>query len=147
MKIKDSIAIILLFCFFMISVAGSEQRQPVLHAIYSDQLKNIMLRMNRLVYEREMTLLEVQLAREQHLQQLVDTVSELVRASEGLTDAIPGIELNSEDQVIFRAMANQLKDEARNIENLVKDKNYGAVDPAYQRLNETCNACHSLFRF
>jgi cytochrome c556 len=146
MKLKYWTKILLLVCTFMVSHADSEQ-QPALHGIYSEKLKTIMLRMNQLVYEREMTALQVQEVREQHLQQLINTVSELVKASEVLTDAIPGIELSTEDQVIFRAMANQLYREAQNIGIMVEEKDYSALDSAYQRLNETCNACHGLFRF
>lgn len=145
--IKDWIKIPLLLSVFVIADAGSEQEQPALHGIYSEKLKTIMTRMNQLVYEREMTVLEVREIREQHLQQLIVTVMELVNTSEIMTDAIPGIELSIENRVIFRAMANQLYSEAQNIGVLLTDKNYDSLDPAYQRLNETCNACHSLFRF
>ena len=143
---RDCLKILLLILLYVVSAAGAEQQRPVLHGIYSEKLKTIMLRMNQLVYEREMTALQVEEVREQHLQQLIATVADLVKAAEVLTDAVPGIELNKEDQVIFRAMANQLYREAQNIGVMVEEKNYAALDPAYQHLNETCNACHSLFR-
>lgn len=147
MKTSNLVKTLLVLLIFIISAAWAEQQQPALHGIYSEKLKTIMLRMNQLVYEREMTALQVQEARERHLKELINTVSELVKAAEVLTDAVPGIELKKEDQVIFRAMANQLYSEAQNIGNMVEEKDYSSLDPAYQRLNETCNACHSLFRF
>jgi len=147
MSIRNNISILLLTFLCIISVTWAEQQQPALHGIYSKQLRTIMLRMNQLVYEREMTALQVQEVRERQLRQLIDTVADLVKAGEVLTDAVPGIELNREDQVIFRAMARQLFQEAQNLGTLVEEKNYAALDPAYRRLNETCNACHNLFRF
>lgn len=146
MKTRDCVKTLLLVLLLVISSGGAGQQRPALHGIYSEKLKTIMLRMNQLVYEREMTALQVQEQREQHLQQLIDTVADLVSAAEVLTDAVPGIELSKEDQVVFRAMANQLYREAQSIGVMVEEKNYSALDPAYRRLNETCNACHSLFR-
>jgi len=146
MRTRDCVSMLFLILLYVSSTAGMGQQRPALHGIYNEKLKTIMLRMNQLVYEREMTALQVQEVREQHLKQLIDTVTDLVKAAEVLTDAVPGIELNREDQVIFRAMASQLFREAQNIGVLVEEKNYAALDPAYQRLNETCNACHSLFR-
>lgn len=147
MSIRDCIFKLLLIFLCVISIAGAGQQQPALHGIYSERLKTIMLRMNQLVYEREMTALQVQEARDRQMQQLIDTVAELVKAAEVLTDAVPGIELNKNDQVIFRAMAHELFVESQNIVILVEEKNYTALDPAYQRMRETCNACHNLFRF
>ena len=147
LRFKAGIRITVVFLSFLLSAAVAEQLQPSLHGIYSEKLRTIMQRMNLLVYEREMTALQVQETRNETLQQLINTVAELVKASEGLTDAIPGIELSTEDRVVFRAMANQLFREAQTLGVMVDEKNYPAVDSAYQRLNETCNACHSLFRF
>lgn len=147
MSMRARISILLLTFLCVVAGTGAGQQQPALHGIYSEKLKPIMLRLNQLVYEREMTALQVQEVREQQLRHLIDTVADLVKASEVLTDAVPGIELNKEDQVIFRSMARQLFGEAQNIEVLVEEKNYAALDPAYRRLNETCNACHNLFRF
>ena len=147
MKINDRVKVFLFGLIIIYSIAGAVQGQPALHGIYSEKLRTIMLRMNQLVYEREMTALQVQEVREQHLKELISTISELVKAAEVLTDAVPGIELKEEDQVIFRAMANQLYREAQDIGSMVEEKDYSDLDPAYRRLNETCNACHSLFRF
>lgn len=147
MSMNARIFTVLLILLCVISTTGAGQQRPALHGIYSERLKTIMLRMNQLVYEREMTALQVQEARERNMRQLINTVAELVKAAEVLKDAVPGIELKKEDQVIFRAMAAQLNREAQNIGVLVQEKNYAALDPAYRHLNETCNACHSLFRF
>jgi cytochrome c556 len=146
MKTRDCVKPLLLVLLLVVSISGAGQQRPALHGIYSEKLKTVMLRMNQLVFEREMTALQVLEEREQHLQQLIDAIADLVRAAEALTDAVPGIALIKEDQVVFRAMANQLYREAQAIGVMVEEKNYSALDPAYQRLNETCNACHSLFR-
>ena len=147
MKTNVRMKLLLFWLILLISATGAVQGQPALHGIYSEKLRTIMLRMNQLVYEREMTALQVQEERKRHLKELINTVSDLVKAASVLTDAVPGIELKREDQVIFRALANQLYKEAREMGTMVEEKDYSDLDPAYQRLNETCNACHSLFRF
>ncbi len=117
------------------------------HAIYSEELREIMRRMNQLVFEKELNELQKMEARVQHLRNLIDTVNELVVASESLTEALPGFELSHEEREIFYAMAKQLQIEANNIRKTAEETDYTYMDIAYQRLNDTCAACHELFRF
>jgi cytochrome c556 len=103
--------------------------------------------MNQLVYEREMTALQKQEIRTKKLEDLVDTISELVNSADGMTKALPGLKLNKHDQITFRAMANQLLDEAKNIRQFAENNDYLSVESVYQDLDDTCNACHRLFRY
>ena len=118
-----------------------------MHAISSQELRDIMRRMNQLVYEREMTALQTREMRTKRLKELIETVSDLVNSADKLTTALPGLNLNKEDQITFKAMARQLQDEAQNITRYAQDNDYISIDSVYQNLDDTCNACHRLFRY
>lgn len=125
----------------------AEEASPILHAISSQELRDIMRRMNQLVYEREMTALQTQEIRTKRLEELLDTVSDLVNSADSLTTALPGLNLNKQDQITFKAMARQLQDEAQSVKRYAEDNDYISIDSVYQNLDDTCNACHRLFRY
>lgn len=143
----------LVICLISAGAAHSESdmsdqfEELKFHAIYSENLRDIMHRMNQLVYEKELNELEKKEIRVQHLQSLLDTVNELVVASESLTEALPGFDLNKDEQDIFQAMAKQLQIEANNIRKIAEKTDHTNMELAYKRLNDTCAACHELFRF
>ena len=146
----------ILFLFICLFSAGAVYSEPEsldqlgelkFHAIYSEEMQDIMQRMNQLIYEKELNESQKKERRMQHLQNLIDTASELVIAAESLTEALPGFALNQMEKDVFQAMAMQLKLEAINIRIFAEMDSYTDVDLAYERLNDTCIACHELFRF
>jgi len=121
--------------------------QPIPHAVSSDRLQDIMRRLNQLTYEKELSAMEIEDIRIRHVQLLVATVEELVVAAEELIDAIPGLSMSFDEQLVFRDMASQLQNEAYNVWYLAEEKDFTGMELAYQRMNNTCDTCHQLFRF
>ena len=121
--------------------------EPLIHVIASDRIRGIMRHLNDLVSSRGMTALQVMELRVRHLNDLITTVDELAQAAEELTDAIPGIRMMPENKITIEALAKKLQDEAAELKDMAEDTNYAGMEPAYQRLNSTCDACHQLFRF
>jgi len=117
------------------------------HAVSSDKLRDIMQRLNQLTYEKELAPMEIEDMRVEHVQLLIETVHELVDAAEEMTDALPGLSMSFDEQLVFRDMADQLKNEAYNVWYKAEDNDITGMDLAYQRMNNTCTACHQLFRF
>jgi hypothetical protein len=70
-----------------------------------------MRRLNQLTYEKELSAMEIEDIRTRHVQLLVATVEELVVAAEELIDAIPGLSMSFDEQLVFRDMASQLQNE------------------------------------
>lgn len=124
-----------------------QMEKPVPHAVSSDKLRDIMQRLNQLTYEKELTAMEIEDMRVEHVQLLIETVHELVDAAEEMTDALPGLSMSFDEQLVFRDMADQLKNEAYNVWYKSEDNDFMGMDLAYQRMNNTCTACHQLFRF
>lgn len=131
----------------------SEDDSPILvdelkyHVVQSENLRDIMHRINRLVYEKELNDMERSEIRSGYIQNLVDTVNELAVASEGLTEALPGFDLSGEEKDIFQGLAKQLQIEAYNIRLMAEQFDDSEMQSAYQRFNDTCAVCHELFRF
>ena len=122
-----------------------ENSKSVLNAIHSNDVRIIMRRLNVLAYEREYTELELEKLRARQIKLLAQTAGELAQTAEQLPEDVQK-DLSREDQTTFRAMANQLYSESLQLEEEAAANNYRALNECYQRLRETCNACHRLFR-
>ena len=121
--------------------------EPRIHVIISDEIQAIMQELNALVNARGMTGLERMEQRVNYLNALVETIDDLAGAAKELNEAIPGIALTPENKITFEALATRLQEEAVSLRREAEDANFGGVEPAYQRLQSTCDACHQLFRF
>jgi cytochrome c556 len=142
--------IIILICLSNISVVYAEPKpfeKLEFHVVYSEKLRDIMQRMNQLVYKKELPQLERKDLRTQHLEDMVYTVNELGFAAIVLREALPGFDLNTEEKDIFHAITIQLQNEAENIKKMAEENDIANMERSYKRLNDTCSACHELFRF
>ena len=117
------------------------------HVVYSEDLREIMQRLNQLVYKKELSELNIKELRNRHLEELVYTVNELGYAAIFLQEALPGFDLSTEEKDIFHAIAIQLQKEAENIKEMADQDDTVNMERSYKRLNDTCSACHELFRF
>lgn len=123
-----------------------ETGKTILNAIHSDEVKNIMRRLNSLVYEREYTELEIKKLRMKQ----IELLSKAANALKETADTIPNIDslknLNEEDQIAFNAMANQLKELSQKLKRETETNHQKNLDATYIELQDTCNKCHLLFR-
>jgi hypothetical protein len=106
-----------------------------------------MQRLNQLAYKKELSALQKKEVRSQHLEDLVYTVNELGYAAIFLQEALPGFDLSTEEKDIFHAITIQLQKEAENIKEMAEQNDTVNMERSYKRLNDTCSACHELFRF
>jgi cytochrome c556 len=81
------------------------------------------------------------------INELFDTASELLLAAKKLDQALPGIELTVPEKTIFETVARQLQIEANNLGYMAQNSDKEGMQMTYKRLNDTCIACHELFRF
>jgi cytochrome c556 len=98
-----------------------------------------MHRLSLSVYEDELSM--------QQIGKLFDNTSELYLATKKLTQALPGFDLSETEKMIFENMARQLQIEANNLGYMTQNKDKEGMRIIYKRLNDTCIACHELFRF
>lgn len=150
MNVPRFVMIALCFILTAQTVFGQErqpQKEPLVHVIISDRIEKIMEHLNDLMEARGMTALQVMELRVKHLKDLIKTIDELVASANNLTEAIPGIRLDPESKVTFEALAKKLQDEAAGLKAMAEATNYAGMEPAYRRMQDTCDACHRLFRF
>lgn len=151
-----------LLLFFLISTTSTshgldedsspDRDDPIAHAKSSERLTTIMRRLFSVVHEERIE--ENLELTKTDMSDLLEAVEELMFYSELMSAKVPESELEVNDQVIFRALANLLYDESLNIQQLTKNYNIDHTDSskdnifydATERLNQTCAACHQLFR-
>ena len=148
------LSLIFLLSFFILGSAMTAEpenskklKTPLIHVIISDRIREIMQKLNQLMNERGMSALQIMEYRVEYLKDLIITSNQLVNAAENMTDAIPGVRIEPQNQVTFEALAKQLQEQAINIAFLAEQTDEEGLEPAYQRMSQTCNACHALFRF
>lgn len=150
MNLPRAVIITLYIVFASQAVIAQDQqplKEPLIHAIISDRIQEIMKHLNALMDARGMTALQVMELRVRHLNELTTAIDELAAAAGNLTEAIPGIRMSPENKVTFEALARKLQDEAAGLKTMAMETNYAGMEPTYQRLKNTCDACHQLFRF
>ena len=126
--------------------AIAEESKAILKVIHNERVRSIMLRLNSLLYERELTQLEVQQLRYKQINNLVSEANKLTSTAASLPDVYSINELSDEQQLAFNAMANELYEVSLELQREAKAGHRKAADDAYTRLQETCHTCHSLFR-
>lgn len=147
-------SLLLAYCLNIISCAGGNTEQippaasakPALQAIHSGDIRAIMRRLNAHVHEREYTQLELDQLRRRNLEKLAGLAAELVAVSDNLPGVLPDIQLTTEEQTTFRVMASQLHNETMQLLNAGMHIPYQELNDGYRRLQQTCAACHNLFR-
>lgn len=120
--------------------------KAVLRSLQHEDIRWIMGRLYTLSYEREFTELELDRMREKNLEALADAAADLVKIADRLPGLFPDEQLSDEDQVTFRAMANQLQDETLHLLDTASTSSYSERKTGYRELEKTCMACHNLFR-
>jgi len=85
------------------------------------------------------------------LAQLIEAIEELQYHAELMSSESAPQRLDENAVVTFRALASQLYTEALNVRtiaaaNPVNTYDFKLLDAAYERLYQTCAACHNLFR-
>ncbi len=117
-----------------------------LHAVHSEELLATMQRLNMLVRNREAPVRETDEWRMEYLQSLIDLAGEVTISAEELGKSGVEKEMDRNEQAVFHTLADRLYVEAANIEVQARHSNFMQLEDAYNRLDETCNACHRLFR-
>lgn len=126
----------------------SDANDPLIfHAIYSEKLRKIMHQLSQSVYDKKLDISESKKIRIENRQELFDNASELYITAKNLTQALPGFDLSIDEKNTFEGLARQLQIEANNLGYMTEVDDTEGMEAVFQRLNNTCNACHELFRF
>lgn len=119
---------------------------PALHAVSSERLRQIMQRMDSLMFERMQTELELDRQRLRHVRALAEAAAELERTVDWIPGAVDDMGLSPEDRSRFLDLAGILRGEAGALRDRAEAGDLGALRHSLQRLESTCKACHGLYR-
>lgn len=122
------------------------QQKHSMHAMSGEKLRMIMQDMYSSAFRSGVPDLQDSKISDEQMADLIEAVEELLFHAELLSTGQPGVKLDETELVTFRAVAGQLYTEALNLQQLTEYYDYHAIEPAYKRLNQTCIACHNLFR-
>jgi len=120
--------------------------RPALHAVQNQRLNDLMLRMNALVFEQIQTEIEISRDRRRKALRIAEAANKLQQSVDLILAAQPALNLAQHDSVVFLALANKLKEQAMQLENLARHNQIESLTETMTQITNTCNACHSLFR-
>ncbi len=156
---KKSLIVLFLLFFVAISVINfqnntvtPEEDEFLLHAESSERLLAIMQDISTLASRNNIE--EPVKLTEEDMTGLIEATEELLFYAELMSIKVPANVSEENQSVVFSAMASKLYSEALNIQQITKNYNLQItdhseqyiLDEAFQRLSQTCNACHQLFR-
>lgn len=125
-----------LCCTFIITLSGCVSRSAATtHTQFGDEITSLMQRMERLVYEREMTEQQIEIQRRE------DAVL-LSASTRHLADALASRGRDKDFGVFVAA----LRGHADRIEQGAAGENPGTLWDSFTEIRQTCNACHDKFR-
>ncbi|MFT7460683.1 MAG: hypothetical protein ACI909_003371 [Planctomycetota bacterium] len=128
----------------------TRHRQVRTHAtpydIHNDQLRETMFRLNALVSYSPEPVIPLDNDSTEFLQQLIDTVRVIVKSAESLKKKTQINHLGAEQIEKYSALADKLYEEALAIDDSAKKNDAEEMNRAFLNLNQTCIACHTLFR-
>lgn len=163
---KSSLVLLVILLFIALSISedqdldsnseenlseSQEDNRYLLHAESSERLLGIMQQISSVANSQNSE--EVRFT-EENVADLIEAVEELLFYAELMSIKIPASQLEESKSVIFSAMASKLYNEALNIQQLTKNYDQDVIDysqenlinEAFNRLSQTCAACHQLFR-
>lgn len=120
--------------------------QPALHAVSDTRLRELMNRMNGLIFERFVTEPERDRETLKETDEIARTAADLGRSIDGLYARLPALDLNESEQATFRALADKLRNQASQLRQLAADRRLEDLSGQLAQISATCTACHGLFR-
>ncbi len=124
----------------------ADTAKPALHAIHGDRLTLAMRELNDIALERLPPELDLRSERDVRLRRIAAAAAAIARTAEDIPEALPDIDLSQAERQVFISLADKLRDQAVQLQEDATAGRYQQIEPAFDGLLATCNACHSAFR-
>ena len=133
------------------NMADEPKEEVKLHGLSGERLRTIMQGINLTIHDSTNVDTQTDKLKQQNMDDMIEAVEELLFHAEMMSTDLPVSNLTESDVVVFRALAGQLYTEALNIQQTSRDYDfdtydYELLDVSYRQLNQTCIACHEMFR-
>ncbi|GAB4256123.1 MAG: hypothetical protein Kow0065_04710 [Methylomicrobium sp.] len=123
-----------------------ETGAPALHAIQDRQLRVLMGRMDSLMQERFMTETQLDDERRKYARKIAGAAENLAITVDKIIESLPSLSLTADEQVAFLALAQKLRTQARQLQQVAVANRLATVNKRLREINSTCTSCHALFR-
>jgi len=133
----------LVFCAVSLSACAQTSPMPADSVHFSDHLKRLMRRMNTLIYERNLSELEVDRERLERARELAAAATALAEEAGAAEGSLRGTD--DAERREFTRLAHALAAEAAVLDELATAGRYGELSAQMQRVGEQCAACHLRF--
>lgn len=120
--------------------------QPALHAVNNKQLHQLMERMNNLMQERFLTEPELDKERRNYAQKIAKTAQSLEQTLDAILTTSAALKLSKAEEITFQALAQKLRQQSQTLQQQAQQNRLDAIPNSLQQINNTCIACHTLFR-
>jgi hypothetical protein len=116
---------------------------PALHAVQSDRLREIM---GRLTYSLTLDPPDRMTEPQRQARQVAEVARAMAANVRNIPDAVKDAGISDKDREVFLKLADKLGTEAQAVSDAADHQDYEATKQAIERMQTTCNACHSLFK-
>lgn len=120
--------------------------QPALHAVSDARLRELMDKMNALMFERFIAEPDIDRERRVYALKMADAADKLGSTVDAILSRLPALALNPDEQLTFRALAGKLREQANALNAQAKLNRIDAIEPMLDQMTATCSSCHTLFR-
>ncbi len=117
------------------------------HAIRSDELRKAMREVNQRSKEDIAAELYTGNPPSSDLGDVARSAAAIADVAKHIPELVASTELPADDRAEVARLSAQLRDQAMEVQARASDNNVAAVREAMGRVNQTCNACHTKFRF
>ncbi len=117
---------------------------PARHAVHGKRLRALMGDLKALLFERQLTQIEIDEDRRRYLVRTVEVSNGLLESATHIAESAD--DLREDERASFLALQNKLVSQTRALRVLAESGRSQAIAPQFQAITTTCNACHSNFR-
>jgi len=121
---------------------GSDQ----LHALMTEELNLELVRLNTLSFDLHRNQTELDQLRARHSEAIADAAARLREGAASIHAQSPALNLPERDIQRFHELAQELERHAASLHGYARDGEVQEFDTPLREINNTCNACHSLYR-
>lgn len=124
----------------------SEEPGAAMHAVKSSKLKEVMHDLNNIVFERFYSEIDRDKMRVRYSKEIAGIVASMSKDIKTIQETGNELDLTEEQRLMFKTLAMELEQEGENLTKIATEYRTESIRPAIDRLVNTCNRCHGLFR-
>lgn len=117
------------------------------HAIHSEDLQTAMRDLNQRTKEDIAAELYTGTHNPGNLMEVANSAESIAKTARSIPNLVVATEMPAADRAEVARLSAQLRDAALVLEARARENNLAAVREAMDRVNTTCNECHTKFRF